>query len=97
MRRGTIRSMNNLTIRFATANDDLDRLAQLDSSVVPAAPQIVAETDGRVIAALSTRDGSAIADPFTRSAEAVTLLRRRAAQLVETPRTGRRHALRLAL
>jgi hypothetical protein len=97
MRRGTIRSMNNLTIRFATGNDDLDRLAQLDSSVVPAAPQIVAEADGRVIAALSTRDGSAIADPFTRSAEAVALLRRRAAQLVETPHTGRRHALRLAL
>jgi len=35
--------MNNLTIRFATAADDLDRLAQLDSSLVPAAPRLVAE------------------------------------------------------
>ena len=81
---GTIRPMNNLTIRFATNADDLERLAQLDSSVVPAAPQLVAEADGRVIA-----------DPFTRSAEAVGLLRRRATQLKATPRL-RRPVLRLA-
>jgi hypothetical protein len=89
--------MNNLTIRFATAADDLDRLAQLDSSVVPAAPQLVAEADGRVIAAVSTRDGHAIADPFTHSAEAVTLLRRRARQLEPSrARTSRRLTLRTA-
>ena len=92
---GTIRSMNNLTIRFATAADDLERLAQLDSSVVPAAPQLVAEADGRVIAALSATDGRAIADPFTRSAEAVGLLRRRASQMQAKPRL-RRPVLRLA-
>ena len=86
--------MNTLTIRYATAADDvaLDRLAQLDSSTVPAAPRLVAEADGALIAAISARDGRAVADPFTRSAEAVTLLRRRAGQLNTTPRQRRRLA-----
>lgn len=89
----------NTTIRFANADDAaaIDRLAQLDSSVVPAAPQLVAEEDGRLIAALSARDGAAIADPFTRSADAVELLRRRARQLGTAPRVrGRLATLRLA-
>ena len=52
----------------------------------------------RLIAAVSTRDGVAIADPFTRSADAVELLRRRARQLdAARPRRRRRgrrvHAL----
>ena len=88
--------MNNLTIRFATDTDDLERLAQLDSSAVPAAPQLVAEADGRVIAALSTADGRAIADPFTHSAEAVSLLRRRATQIDRPRRRAHRLTLRLA-
>ena len=91
--------MNKLTIRYATAADDvaLDRLAQLDSSTVPAGPNLLAEADGALIAAISARDGRAIADPFTRSGEAVTLLRRRAGQLNTTPRQRRRLAtLRLA-
>jgi len=95
---GTIRPMNT-TLRFANAHDAiaLDRLAQLDSSVVPAAPQLIAEADGQLVAAISTRDGSAIADPFTRSAGAVELLHRRARQLGTAPRRGRRaaHILRL--
>jgi hypothetical protein len=93
-----MRSMNNLTIRFATAADDiaLDRLAQLDSTIVPAAPRLLAEADGHLIAAISARDGGAIGDPFTRSDEAVALLRRRARQL-QTPqlRHPRLAALRL--
>lgn len=91
--------MNNLTIRYATAADDvaLGRLAQLDSSIVPSAPRLLAEADGHLIAAISARDGYAVADPFTRSAEAVALLRRRAQQLAATPRPRRRLAtLRVA-
>jgi hypothetical protein len=86
-----------LTIRYSTAADHtaLDRLAQLDSSVIPAAPVLVAETDGELIAAVSARDGRAIGDPFTRSAEAVGLLRRRARQLGDAPRAHRRPALLL--
>jgi hypothetical protein len=74
--------MDNLTIRSATAADSpaLARLAALDSSQVPAGPLFVAEQDDLLIAAVSA-DGAAIADPFTRSADAVELLRRRARQV----------------
>jgi hypothetical protein len=87
--------MNTLTIRSATAADAvaLDRLAQLDSSEIPAAPQLVAESGGNLIAAISTRDGRAVADPFVRSGDAVALLRRRAGQLRTTPKPRRRIAL----
>jgi hypothetical protein len=82
--------MNTLTIRYATAADDvaLARLAQLDSSTVPAGPRLIAEADGQLIAAVSARDGRA---------EAVTLLRRRAGQLASTRREHRGlRALRVA-
>jgi hypothetical protein len=91
-------SMTDLTIRYATAADDaaLHDLAQLDSSVVPATPLLLAEADGRLIAAVSARDGGTIADPFTRSADAVSLLRRRADQLEAPARPSRIATLRLA-
>ena len=43
------------TIRTATHTDEpaLDRLAQLDSGVVPAQPILIAEVDGAIVAALS--------------------------------------------
>jgi|SRR3954454_3000537 hypothetical protein len=83
MCRGTILPMNNLTIRSATAADSpaLARLAALDSSQIPVGPVFVAEQDDLLIAAVSAHDGAAIADPFTRSADAVELLRRRARQV----------------
>jgi hypothetical protein len=88
-------SMNTLTIRSATPADAvaIDRLAQLDSRAIPAAPQLVAESGGNLIAAISTRDGRAVADPFVRSADAVALLRRRAGQLRAEPKPRRRIAL----
>jgi hypothetical protein len=87
--------MNNLTIRSATAADDaaLARLAELDSRTVPAHPLFVAEVGDQLIAAVSARDGAAIADPFTRSADAVEILRRRAAQVAGRREPRRRLAL----
>jgi hypothetical protein len=78
------------TIRTATNADTnaLDRLAQLDSSQVPAGELLVAEIDGNLVAALSTTDGSVIADPFTYTNESVALLRRRAEQ-ADIPRRRR--------
>jgi hypothetical protein len=99
MARGTILSMTNLTIRSATASDAaaLARLAALDSSEIPAGPVFLAEQDEHLIAAVSARDGAAIADPFTRSADAVEILRRRAQQVAGRPTRPRRHfALRAA-
>ncbi len=100
---GTILPMNTLTIRSATTADAaaLARLAELDSREVPAHPLFVAELGDRLIAAVSARDGAAIADPFTRSADAVELLRRRAQQVADRPRPRRRlhlsgHGFRIA-
>ncbi|RKQ84916.1 hypothetical protein C8N24_6547 [Solirubrobacter pauli] len=89
----------NTTIRFANAQDQaaVERLAQLDSSVVPAAPLLLAEEGGRLIAAISARNGTAVADPFTRSADAVELLRRRARQLGAGEGRPRRALRRLTL
>src|SRR3954447_26858503 len=95
MCRGTIRLMNDLTIRSATTADAaaLAHLAELDSREVPAHPLIVAELGDQLIAAVSARDGAAIADPFTRSADAVEILRRRAQQVAGRPEPRRRLAL----
>jgi len=82
------------TIRPAYQADAvaLERLAQLDSAVLPAAPLLIGELDGRIVAALSLSDGTAIADPFVSTAELVALLRLRSRQAVER---SRRAGLRL--
>jgi hypothetical protein len=66
-----------ITLRPAVPDDELDviRLAALDSATVPPTPLLLGEVDGELRAALSLRTGSAIADPFTRSAKLVELLR----------------------
>lgn len=66
-----------ITIREATDHDAgaLERLAQLDSDRVPARPLLVAEVSGELAAAMSTADGTTIADPFRPTAGAVAALR----------------------
>jgi hypothetical protein len=88
---GMTSSVDNLTIRRATSGDGaaLERLARLDSRRPTAAPHLVADADGRLVAALSLADGSAVADPFVRSAPAVDLLRERARQLARDERRAR--------
>ena len=49
-------------------------LAALDSAQVPAGDVIVAETSGRIVAALPVSGGRAIADPFRRTAGLVHML-----------------------
>jgi hypothetical protein len=82
--------MESLVIRPATASDrsELERLAALDSHSVPAGPHLIAELDGRPVAALSRSDGSVVADPFSRTDPIVALLRRRAQQLSPVQRQG---------
>jgi len=71
-----------LTIRFAAiAEPEVERLAGLDGHPLPAGPHLVAEVDGSPVAALSLPTGTAVADPFRRSAGLVELLRVRAGQL----------------
>ena len=59
-------ALSQITIRPAYADDDnaLVRLATLDSAPVPGGPLLLAEVDGELRAALSTNDGSVVADPF---------------------------------
>lgn len=81
-----------ITIRPEYPDDELAliRLATLDSSeATPARPLLLAEVDGVLRAALSLRDGRAIADPFHHTSAIVALLRRHAASL-ETAHTSRR-------
>ena len=72
-----------LTLRLATSADRpaLTRLAELEQASRPAEPVLLGVVMQRPIAALSLRDGSVIADPFTPTAELVELLRLRARQL----------------
>lgn len=71
-----------ITLRGAHAADAeaLDRLAALDSRTLPAGDLLVAENDHGVVAAVSVQTLDAVADPFTRTADAVALLRRQAVQ-----------------
>jgi hypothetical protein len=75
-------SMDALVIRPAYPDDHapLERLARLDSQrPLRRGPTLVAERDGRILAAFATADGRAIADPFAPTADLVALLRLRAA------------------
>ena len=81
MTRTTTRPAEAITIRPAYADDHyaLMRLAALDSAPAPAEPVLLAEVNGELRAALSARDGSAIADPFFPTLHLLALLRTHAA------------------
>jgi hypothetical protein len=86
-----------VTIRWAGATDipALEELAALDGTRLPLATTLVAERDGRILAALPMVAGARpIADPFSRTGELVDLLRLRAEQLRHhtRPRPTRRLA-----
>ena len=72
---------STVVLRPAVTTDDarLRDLAGLDCKRLPAGPFLVAEVDGAVVAALSTSDGVALADPFVLTAHLVDLLREHAA------------------
>jgi hypothetical protein len=82
----------DLTIRLAVPADveELDRLAQLDSTRAPRGLVLVAEVDGRIWAAISVDDQHSVADPFRPTGELLALLVARARQL----RRGRRGGTR---
>ena len=84
------RQRGDLQIRAATDADmpALVRLARLDSSRPPVGTIILAEEDGRIVAALAADDAATIADPFRATAPVVAMLRLRAEQL--KPRSQRR-------
>ena len=86
----------SVLIRAARGSDGdaLEHLAALDSAAVPAGSLLVAEADGRVVAAIATSTGEAIADPFLPTADVIALLELRAAGATRPARAppGRRAA-----
>ena len=84
----------SVLIRAARGSDGpaLDKLAALDSATVPTGSLLVAEADGKLVAALSAATGERIADPFRRTADVVELLELRAAR--SRGDRGRRAVLR---
>src|SRR4051812_14659487 len=87
---------SSLTIRPARPVADdwaLARLAALDSARPLTGDVLLAEADGRPVAAVSVADGRAVADPFQPSADTVAVLRIRAGQL-GAGTAARRMALR---
>jgi hypothetical protein len=74
---------DRIALRVLAAGDraEVERLADLDSALPLAGDLLIgAEAEGRLIAAISVRDGAVVADPFVPSAAAVELLRLRARQ-----------------
>ena len=53
----------------------LTRLAALDDAEPVTGDVVMAFADGHAVAAMSTRDGRVVADPFRHTAEAVELMR----------------------
>ncbi len=82
----------SVTIRPAYPNDTaaLRRLAELDSSVPIAEPQLVAEVDGVIRVAVSLSGGAVIADPFVATAPIVEMVQDHIARTAEPARSGRR-------
>ena len=68
---------DTLTIRPSAADDAarIRRLAALDSAPVPRGPLLLAEVDGRLLAAVRVGDGRSIADPFVPTRDVVAVLR----------------------
>lgn len=86
-----------LRLGFPDDREAIRHLAELDSALSPAEPLLLAEVAGELRAALSLADGVVIADPFHPSTELLELLRARARQLQDGPRSKRRLRLRLPL
>jgi hypothetical protein len=76
-----------ITIRAAAVQDGpaIARLAVLDGHTLPAGEQLVAEADGRIVAAAEVTSGKTVADPFRPSAGAARLVALRAKQLRPRP------------
>jgi hypothetical protein len=98
--RPAVRPLDEVTIRRLDDADApaVDRVSGRDSASRPTGELLGAEVDGELIAAVSITTGEIVADPFTRTDAARSLLLLRAAQLRESRAQNghgrRRHGLR---
>jgi hypothetical protein len=79
-----------IALRLCRVGDDpaLAELAALEQRPVPEGQFVIAELDGRIVAALPLDGGPALRDPFVRTAHLQRLLELRVAQLNCRERTG---------
>jgi hypothetical protein len=86
--------LHEMVLRADRPTDEqvLRQLAALDSVRPIKGRALVAEVDGRAIAAIGIDDRKVVADPFEHTADVVELLRIRADRV--EPRAERRHGLR---
>ena len=87
-------SHDTVTIRRIEHTEPLRGLAERDSRDLLAGPALVAEVDGRILAAISLSDRRVLADPFSRTDEVRSLLELRAAQLLRREAKPRRRGER---
>ena len=73
----------NLTVRLVQADDEpaIRQAAALDGKKAPEGRVLVAEHEGRIIAAVPLDSGQVIADPFYWTSDVVSLLELRAERL----------------
>lgn len=90
--------LNEMVLRTARPTDEevLRRLAALDSVRPLRGRALVAEVDGRPVAALDLTDGRVVADPFEHTAQAVELLHVRAGRRQDKPHHRFRDRFRTA-
>jgi hypothetical protein len=80
-----------IALRLCRVDDEraLARLAALEERPVPEGRLVIAELDGRIVAALPLDGGPALRDPFVRTAHLQSLLEVRVARLNYLPRPRR--------
>ena len=81
--RRVVAGRGRIVIRRASVDDSgaLLRLVQLADRPAPREPVLLAESDGQLVAAVSTATGETVSDPFVATADVIDLLRLRARQL----------------
>jgi hypothetical protein len=86
--------LHEMVLRADRPTDEstLRRLAALDSTRPLQGRALVAEVDGRAVAAIGLSDGRVVADPFVKTAEVVELLKVRADRM-QPKADERRHGL----
>ena len=74
--------MNTITIFFSTDTDRkrVAELAELDGKAGPQGETLLAEIDGRLVAAVGVLDGISVSDPFVLTNQVLELLALRAEQ-----------------
>ena len=83
--RRPVADTQDVELRLCKVADDpqLERLAELSERPMPYGRLVIAATHGRIVAALPLAGGTALRDPFVRTAHLMPLLELRAAQLRE--------------